>query len=162
MKNIIFVLFALFFINTDTQAQEYKSAIGARLGIPLSASFKAFISESSAIEIIVGYRSRSYYSHINVSGAYLHHTPIDAVEGLQWYIGGGASVYIWSYESFFFDDSATDISFGLQGYGGLDYTFPNIPLNLTLDWTPTIFLNGYGTGFGAGYASIGARYVLAR
>lgn len=41
---------------TSLSAQEYRTAIGARLGYPLSASFKQFISDPGAIEIFAGFR----------------------------------------------------------------------------------------------------------
>ena len=54
MKNLKFVLpflLGVFFLlpNSGVQAQNYTSAVGARLGFPLSASYKTFINESGAI-----------------------------------------------------------------------------------------------------------------
>ena len=71
----------------------YKSAIGLRFGYPLSVSYKHFISEPGAIEVFAGFRSYSYYSWFNIGGLYEHHKPISSVDGLQWYFGGGASVF---------------------------------------------------------------------
>jgi hypothetical protein len=50
------------------QAQDYKSAVGVRLGYPLAISYKTFISESSAIEAYVDYRGYSFYNYISVNG----------------------------------------------------------------------------------------------
>jgi hypothetical protein len=162
MKNpdsIILSIVFIAFLAVNVEAQTYKTAVGARLGYPLSASFKTFISESSAIEVYAGFRGWSTYSWITVSGAYLIHKPFPSVENLQWYFGGGASVYFWNYKSSF-GIGGDNTSFGIQGYLGLDYKIENAPVNLTVDWVPTFFLNGYGSGFGGGYGSLGIRYVL--
>lgn len=159
------VLILSFLICTSSTAQDYyKSAVGLRLGYPVSASFKTFINESAAIEAYAGLRSYGFGSFINISGAYQIHKPLDSVDGLQWYFGGGASVFFWTYDQIFFDRNYSSTSFGLQGYVGLDYTFENAPISLTLDWVPTFFLGGSLNigSFGAGYGSLGVRYVLNR
>lgn len=146
-----------------TKAQEYQSAIGARLGYPLAASYKQFINETNAFEVYAGFRSWSTYSWFSLSGAYQVHKQLTSdVPELYWYFGGGASVYFWNYKSTFLDDNSANTSFALQGYLGLEYTFDDTPLSLSVDWIPTIFLNGYGSGFGAGYGTLAARYVLSR
>ncbi len=145
----------------DAFGQNYKSAAGIRLGSPWSASYKTFISESNALEVYAGYRGWSAYHWFSVNGAYLIHKAIPSVENLQWYFGGGAGVYFWSYDSAFADaNDAT--SFSIQGYLGLDYKFANTPVSITADWVPTVFLTGFGNGFGAGYGNLGVRYVLSQ
>lgn len=145
------------------QAQNYKSAVGARLGSPLSLSYKTFISDQNALEGYVGFRGNVNYSWISISGAYLVHRPleIEGAEGLDWYFGGGGSIYFWNYADRFFDDY-NSTALGIQGYLRLEYTFSDIPLNLTIDWIPTIFIgnNLFVNTFGGGYGSVGVRYVL--
>ncbi|MFZ1257293.1 MAG: hypothetical protein WAR77_13120, partial [Saprospiraceae bacterium] len=51
-------------------------------------------------------------------------------------------------------------SFGLSGCLGLDYKFADYPINLSADWIPTFFINGFGDGFGAGYGALAVRYVF--
>lgn len=173
MKNsiIFFTLLGCIAFQFRSEAQNYNSAIGARLGYPLSLSYKKFIGESSAFELLAGTHGRRYtYSFgdygwrwFMVGGAYQKHQPLnldaDGLENLQWYWGGGATAYFWTFDDYYADRYAST-SFGIQGYIGLDYAFDEIPLNITLDWVPTIFLNGFGSGFGAGYGSVGVRYVL--
>ena len=43
---------------------------------------------------------------------------------------------------------------------GLQYTFDDVPVNVSLDWVPTVFLTGYISGAGLGYGSLAVRYVL--
>ncbi len=160
MKNLIipaFVVTLLLAMAVPAQAQLYKSAIGARLGYPLAASYKTFLNESSAIEAYVGFRSWSGYGWFSVSGAYQKHAPINGVDGLQWYWGGGLSAYFWNFD---FDTDSSNTTFGLQGYLGLDYKFPNAPVSITADWIPTFFFSGYINGFGGGYGTLGVRYVI--
>ncbi|MEM6317965.1 MAG: hypothetical protein AAF960_09860 [Bacteroidota bacterium] len=145
---------------TVCQAQSYKSAVGARLGYPLSVSYKTFVNDNSAVEIFAGTRGFSGYRWISVSGAYQIHKPLAAanVDGLNFYYGAGASLYLWSFD-FDVDDATT--TFGLQGYLGLDYSLKDTPINFTVDWIPTFFVGGFGSGFGAGYGSLGVRYILS-
>ena len=79
---------------------------------------------------------------MGICGLYEWHHPIASVQSLQWFIGAGGFLG--------FRDSETML--GGAGIVGLDYKFPVIPLNLTLDWKPEIhFINdvGYdGTGVG--------------
>lgn len=160
MKNLIipaFVVTLLLAFVMPAQAQVYKSAIGARLGYPLAASYKTFINESSAIEAYVGFRGYSGYGWFAVSGAYQKHAPINGVDGLQWYWGAGLSAYFWNFD---FDTTASSTTFGLQGYLGLDYKFANAPISITADWIPTFFFSGYVNGFGGGFGSLGVRYVI--
>ncbi len=140
-------------------AQEYRTAIGARLGYPFSASFKQFISEPGAVELFAGFRGWTTYRWFNVGALYQHHFPIEGVPGLKWYVGGGGSVYFWSYDNLFVGDYSST-SFSVMGVAGLDYKFADLPLNLSIDWIPTFFLTGYGSGFGGGYGALSARYTL--
>lgn len=164
MKNSLLVLLTLscLFGSEKMQAQDYNMAIGARLGSPISISFKTHLSESSAIEVIAGRRGYSGYGWWNVGAAYQIHKPlgIDGLDGLQYYYGVGGSAYFWNYDNVFLDDTTT--SFGVQGYLGLQYTFEDLPITLTADWIPTYFISSFTAGFGGGYGGVGIRYVLNR
>lgn len=162
MKTLKFLsVIALFLGFTMTmQAQDYNSAIGLRLGSPLSVSYKTFLGGgSNAIEAFAGFRSYSGYGWFNVGALYQVHKPINGAEGLNWYFGGGASLFFWNYDDNFVDSDAST-SIGILGNLGLDYKFANAPVNLSLDWVPAFFVNGYGSGFGGGYGALSVRYVL--
>jgi len=161
MKKLIFTLSIVGCCIFAAQSQStYKTAIGLRLGYPLSASLKHFISEKGAVEVYAGYRGYSFYSWVNIGVLYQHHTQIASVEGLQWYLGGGGAVYFWNYNRGFNNGDAANTSFGVSGCLGLDYKFADFPINLSVDWVPTFFVNGYGNGFGAGYGGLAVRYTL--
>jgi len=162
MKNLIIFTFLLFLLVPESKAQNYTSAIGLRLGYPVSVSYKHFINEKHALEGNVGFRARNFYRSFNISGAYQFHNPINIdnfPENFQWYWGVGGSIYLWSWDNGF-GEGAANTSFGAQGYIGLEYKFENIPLNISLDWVPTFFLNGYSSGFGVGFGAVAVRYVL--
>ncbi|MCH2081640.1 MAG: hypothetical protein MK226_04575 [Saprospiraceae bacterium] len=173
MRRLLFSISAFVFVlclSSSLQAQDaststYKGAVGARLGYPLSLSVKYFLDDSHALEAYVGTRGWSGYRWTNLSAAYLIHKPldIDGLDGIRWYVGGGASAYFWSFDDIFLGSetySATTI--GIQAYGGLDYMFEDTPINISIDWIPTYFFNGYGSGFGGGYGSLAVRYVFAK
>ena len=158
MKTRFTILVAVFVMAFSyVQAQEYNSAVGLRFGYPLSVSYKKFLSTQGAMELTAGFRSFSGWSWFNIGGYYQHHNAIESVEGLRWYYGGGANVYFWTFKSGF---SGSSTSIGLSGVLGLDYRFKDIPLNLSVDWIPTFFLNGFDNGFAGGYGALSARYIL--
>lgn len=155
---LTFLMLCVFVFNVNAQA--YSSAVGIRVGSPLSVSYKTFLNESNAIEAYASFRSFSGYSWFAINGAYQIHKPISSIDGLNYYYGAGAGAYFFSFDNDFLGDSKTAL--GLQGYLGLDYTFKDSPINLTTDWIPTFFINGFSSGFGAGYGSLGIRYTLGR
>lgn len=161
MKKRLLFICTCFLCFSMGYSQNYNSAIGARLGYPVSVSYKKFVSGSDAFEVYAGFRNFSTYNWFNISGAYQIHADLGDTEGLQWYYGFGASVFVWSFDTSFLGDNSTGTTFGLQGYLGLDYAFSEAPLSITLDWVPTFFLNGFGSGLGGGYGALGVRYILA-
>ena len=163
MNKLFFLtLFSCFLFLGTSNGQEFKSAVGARLGYPLSATYKMFLNESNALEVYGGTRGFGNYRWWIVSGAYQIHKPLEVgdLDGLNYYFGGGASVFFWSFDEGFGDFSTT--TFGIQAYAGLSYSFADTPINISVDWVPTYFFNGFGSGFGAGYGTLGIRYILSR
>jgi len=153
---ILIVGFSMLFLS-NSLAQNYKTAVGARIGYPLTLSGKYFINESIAVEGNLGLRAFSGYSWVALSAAGLKHKPLDVLDGLNWYYGAGLSVYFWRFDQI---NTLSSSSLGLQGYVGLDYTFKKSPINVTIDWTPTFFINGYTSGLGTRFGGLGIRYTL--
>jgi outer membrane protein W len=143
---------------SNSLAQNYKTAVGARIGYPLTLSGKYFIDESIAVEANLGLRAFSGYSWVALSAAGLKHKPLDVLDGLNWYYGAGLSVYFWRFDQITTLSSSS--SLGLQGYLGLDYTFKKTPINITLDWTPTFFIKSFTPGLGTRFGGLGIRYTL--
>ncbi len=164
MNNARYLFFSLFFclFSLTATAQDYTSAVGVRLGYPFSVSYKTFLNETSAVEAYAGFRGYGSAHWISINAAYQIHNGIDAVDGLRWYYGGGAGAQFWSYD--FVESSST--TFSVSGYLGLEYTFADAPVAVSLDWVPTYFLGStrYGAfnSFGGGYGALAVRYVLGR
>ena len=148
----------------------FQNAVGLRLGYPVSASYKHFLDDANAIEAYAGFRGNTFYNFFNIAGAYQRHYSFGIADPdlapLNWYWGAGASVYFFTYDfggSSFVDNDFASTTFGLNGYIGLQYAFEGVPLELTLDWVPSIFVgNTFFSAFGAGYGGLGARYILGR
>ena len=121
---VLVVLASAFF---TASAQDYKVALGVRLSnatptLSNSITMRYHMNERSAIEGLISFGSR-----FGIGALYEVHKPT-TVQGLNWFFGGGAYVG--------FQDGDTYL--GPQGIIGLDYKFPNIPLNLSLDWKPEL------------------------
>ncbi|PPK85152.1 hypothetical protein CLV84_2044 [Neolewinella xylanilytica] len=150
------------FFTSGAQAQDFGSALGVRLGSPLSVSYKNFLSRTSALEVYAGIRNYGEYGWFSINGAYQVHTDIAQVYGLQWYYGGGAGLQFWNYDR----TVENSVTLGLSGYLGLQYTFYGAPVTLSLDWVPTLFvgrkLDDDIRAFGAGHGALAVRYILFR
>ena len=172
MKRIALFFVAMVSISATLKAQDgsnYKSAIGGRLGTTyydvLSFSYKNFISKQGALEFNAGFGAKKYdhsdghYNATTLSFAltYQHHFDIKPVEGLRWFIGGGATIF----NTFSDGDEYDGFGFGIYPTGGIDYKFSGIPLNLTADVRPTIHVVGPGY-YNSFYSNFGlaVRYTL--
>jgi len=92
MKNLYLVIIIFLGGVGVTSAQNYDSAVGLRLGVPNSISYKKFISESNAIELYGGIRSYFGNSLLSANASYQIHNPIETEDNLQWYYGVGAGI----------------------------------------------------------------------
>ncbi|MDV7397148.1 hypothetical protein RZS08_37455, partial [Arthrospira platensis SPKY1] len=90
---------------------------------------------------------------------------IESIDKLYWYWGGGGSITTWSYGV---AGLGTWYEVGISGVIGLDYSFDEIPLNLSVDWAPTFVVldswdsTGSYNRFRSGYGALSARYILGR
>lgn len=149
MKKTFYLFFALCFIFTiHTQAQDYSRSVGIRGGLGANVTYKQFVGPQSAFELMGGF----YFGDVYTSLTYEKHNEFtNDVRGLTWYWGVGASVLL----------SSGGIGVGALGAIGLDYSFGDIPLNISLDWMPHLYLIG-GNGFEAGGGGFSLRYILER
>ncbi|MBK8565386.1 MAG: hypothetical protein IPN76_19075 [Saprospiraceae bacterium] len=157
---LLVISLVTFFGASALTAQNYKSAIGARVGYPWAVSFKTFVAGNNAIELYGGYRGFARYGWFSANGAYQVHFDLEGVDGLQWYVGAGAGLQFYRYDNDLLD-AGDNLGVSIQGYVGLDYKVEDIPLSITLDWVPNIFINGYVNGFRGLYGNLGVRYVFA-
>ncbi|MFN0036412.1 MAG: hypothetical protein ACKVUS_15205 [Saprospiraceae bacterium] len=164
MKKLIFTATLILCCVFAAQSQsEYKTALGLRFGYPNSISLKHFLSEKNAVEVFAGYRRWSrYYNDFRVGALYLVHSPIEDVEGLKWYLGGGATAIFNNYDNVYYaSDNYGNVNLGIMGALGLDYKFVDYPINLSLDWVPTFVIGeGAYNGFRADAGALSARYTF--
>lgn len=173
MKKITLVVAFMATLGFVNAQSEYSKAIGARVS-PVSnydavaASFKTFLTEAGALELNAGFGGRRYNAigddyrttSISFSGAYQHHFDIQPVDGLKWYVGGGATVFHTS--SSYKNSGYKGTGVGLFPTGGADYKFKNIPLNVSADWRPTFLVaspDSYNNFLGDKFG-ISARYTF--
>lgn len=174
MKKMTLLVALLATFGTIDAQSNYSKAIGLRLS-PASSydmvavSFKTFVTEAGAFELNAGFGTNRYpgtaainkfsTTSASISAAYQHHFPIKPVDGLKWYVGGGASLV----NTFYDNADYRGVSAGLFPTGGVDYKFKNIPLNVSADYRPTFIIakpkQGWGNFLGENFG-VAARYTF--
>lgn len=124
------------------EGHNYKNAIGGRFGVANGITFKTFLNDQNALDVILNFRSNSKSSTFKLVGLYEIHNPIDTAPGLQWYYGAGAG--IGTYKNKETDNSGA--AFSIDGVLGLDYKIDGAPINLSLDWKPEMRFAPDNTG----------------
>jgi hypothetical protein len=137
------------FITGTIVAQPYGTAVGLRLGANtahISPGFTAkhFLKEDQAVEVLVGINNG-----IGICGLYEWHKDIATVPNLQWFAGGGG------YAVFRYNTSYV----GVAGIAGLEYSFTEVPINITLDWKPELNIVS-SVGFESSGIGLSVRYCF--
>jgi hypothetical protein len=141
MKKWLIFVVMLSGISFTSFAQMYDSSVGVRLGPENGVTFKHFVNDNNAVEVIASLRWRG----VNVTGLYEVHKLAFDIDGLFWYFGGGAHVGVWGASSPWHDASSTNngnFAAGIDGVIGFEYTFREYPINIGIDWKPAINLIG--------------------
>ena len=160
MKQIKLIFLLVVLTSVISFSQDYKSAVGGKLGYGLIGTYKMFLNEKSAIDVFGGIR----WGGLAAGAYYLIHTPVKSVENLKWYWGLGGSITTWNYG---FAGYSSYYELGASGVIGLDYTIKDYPVNVSVDWAPTfVVADSYDYPFGnlnrfrAGYGAVSVRYIL--
>ena len=154
MKKIAIVLLFITGITIAHAQAPYNRALGLKFPGGLSISYKKFVSETHNLEA----QFTSWHEGFRVAGLYeINFYAFDKVPELSWFVGPGAHIGFWkaAYEKTY--DSQIDI--GIDGIIGLDYKFENAPINVSLDWQPTVTLVG-SAGFTPVFGGIAVRYTF--
>lgn len=130
-------------------SHDYKTALGVKF-YPGAVSLKHFIGEKAALEGLGYFWNRGF----RVTGLYEFHNDINGVEGLKWYVGPGAHV------GFYSSKYGGGTSIGIDGVIGLDYKIREAPINLSVDWQPSVEFNGDYNGFSGNWGGLAIRYVF--
>lgn len=136
--------------NSTYNSSEYTTAIGIKF-YPTGITLKHFISpDKKALEFIGFF----YNEGVRVTGLYEFHYYFPGVEGLKWYAGPGVHLALYNNKH----DGFTSV--GIDGVIGLDYKFSNAPINLSLDYQPSLQLTDfYGDRF-TSWGGLGIRYTF--
>lgn len=127
-------------VKAQALGTNYGNAIGGRFGVANGVTFKHFVSNNNALDFILNFRTKkNHYSTFSLIGLYEFHNPIAGAQGLQWYYGFGAGVGSYTYK---YDNRRNETDLYLSGEGvlGLDYKFDGAPINISLDWKPSLNL----------------------
>jgi hypothetical protein len=156
-KKTIFLALIMIFSVSLANAQDYRTGIGLRGGFFSGITFKHFVSQYNAVELVAAIHHRGPF----IAGMYQMHTNAFDVPGLNWYYGPGAHVgfYQGRYRPGWFDEPGRNyVVLGVNGVVGLEYKIDEIPISLGLDITPALNIaEHFGFWIGGG---ITVRYVF--
>jgi hypothetical protein len=166
MKKVLITGLLFFLTSLNTEAQSIsKNALGLRLGdndgFGGEVSYQRGLSKKNRFEADFGWRNNSVVNAIKVVGLYQWVWNIDG--GFNWYAGVGGGLGSWNYNQRYkesvkynINDEDKGVYFFAAGDIGIEYNF-DIPLMLSLDLRPELYINGYGNSFGPDIA-LGVRY----
>lgn len=156
MRKLFLTLILSVSIVTLISAQEYKTGIGLRGGFSQGITLKHFVSEKAAFEGLLSTRWQGF----DITGLYEIHGQAFEVEHLNWYYGGGAHIGFWNGNNVKWGTPGTSYTvIGIDGILGMEYSFSEAPINIGIDWKPSINLIGY-TGFWGDGGALSIRYVF--
>lgn len=141
-----------------SQAQNYSTAAGLRLGYFNGLTIKHFISGTNALEGIASFR----WGGFAVTGLYEWQKPVKGADNLDYFLGLGGHIGFWDNNKYYWYDADRNGSFAVIGVdfiAGLEYTFPGVPFNVGLDWKPAFNLIGDTHWWGDGVA-LSVRYTF--
>ena len=129
------IIILIWVLSSNSYGQEYKSAVGIRVGSTAGITVKHFINKTLAVEG----QLESIWRGVNVSGLAEFHTPAFGISNFKFYGGFGGHFGTWrgyGDHPWFYEDRDYHSTVGVDGILGLEYTFTEIPLNIGLDWRP--------------------------
>lgn len=150
--------------SAQMQAQDYKTAIGLRLGYQYGLSVKHFFKPPWAFEILASTRGggRRWGGHFGGTLTCLFEYHGQLGKGFFWYAGGGLHVSRWyggHYRGRWDRDDRYYMVVGLDGVLGIEYKFSGAPIALALDWKPEFDLAG-GWWFGGDGLALTVRFCF--
>ncbi|MEM9547401.1 MAG: hypothetical protein AAGA77_15585 [Bacteroidota bacterium] len=155
-KQLVFLFICIISLNQTAAAQDYRSAIGGRLGSYISGSFTTFTSEDRSVEIIAGITREANTSQFLFGSFYRFHFDVTSqLPTLKWYAGLG--LYINSLEK---EASSSELTFLPSAIIGMEYTLEHTPVNFFLDLSPYYNTDSATDSNFDVHANLGVRYIL--
>jgi hypothetical protein len=153
----IFILSALvMMMSLNLNGQDFKTSLGLRAGLPYGLTIKHFFSKTDALEGILASRWQGFI----ITGLYENEYWTGQYPGLNWFWGAGAHVGFWDAgNNPNLNSTYYGSVIGLDGILGLEYTFDEVPINLSLDLLPSLNLIG-ARGWGGINGALSIRYVF--
>lgn len=148
----------VFCLASVSNAQDYNTGIGIRGGFENGLTVKYFTTEKTAFEFLLASRWRGF----EATGLYEVHNRAFDTDRLRWYFGFGGHIGFWDGDYTYSKwgvQGKTYTVIGVDGILGLEYSFTEIPINISLDWKPSANLVGY-QGFWADGGAISVRYIF--
>ena len=142
MNKIISSMLMLIGLAFSTQAQDIsKNALGLRLGdndgFGGEISYQRGLSNNNRLEFDLGWRNSNNVDALKLAGLYQWIWEID--NGFNWYAGVGAGFGSWNYN---YNDTKNNGSFLFAaGDIGIEYTFKEVPIQLSIDLRPELYFN---------------------
>jgi hypothetical protein len=140
MKKLSLITLLFLAVSTCSWSQQYKTAVGIKGGYPSlgGLDIKHFLRPGFAVEGTIG----GFSNTLLISALAEVQKSLPEPTGLDWYAGVGPTLGV---------TSGTYI-LSVNGVVGVDYTFQDFPLNLSLDTGPVLSLSPIGFGWGGGLA----------
>lgn len=154
----------------QTHAQQYDRSAGVRLGGTFGLTYKKFIVDEQAAEVIISNRR----SGIQLTIMYLLHQPMHVSfnENFFFYYGVGGHVgseehsgidkvmFQTNVDDFYYEEK-NYLTMGIDGMIGVEYRMLNVPITLSLDLKPYLNYVGFRKLKGDFWdASIAIKYVF--
>lgn len=141
-------------IAQTTQSSTYNRAIGIKFPGGFSVTYKKFVTQTNNLEAQVTAWNKGF----RMSGLYeFNFYSFNTIDGLAWFAGPGVHLGFWKEQ--YSKDYNSKADFGVDGIIGLDYKFKDIPVNVSLDWEPSVTLVG-SAGFTPSYGGFAVRYTF--
>jgi len=154
-KTIIIALLSLSII--AVKAQDYNLALGLRGGVAQGITLKAAVGGNTAFDLILG----THFAGLNFTALYeIHSMDVFGVDNLALFygLGGHVGLYNSSHYPAYWDNYSSSPAIGVDFVVGAEYTFDEIPINISLDIVPSINIIPYVGYWQRGALSV--RYVF--
>lgn len=149
----------------------YSTAIGLRGGYTSGITFKHFVRNNAALELVLGTRWEGF----SLTALYEWHSPNAlGVSQLSWVYGLGGRIGSYRGDRYYrgrgncnnpndrncgsYWGNRNLTAVGIVGIGGLEFKFDEVPFTVSLDLIPVLYLNHWGGTFFDG--SLSVRYVI--
>lgn len=158
MKKIIAATIMIFAMTSASfsQMKVYHTGIGFRAGLSQGVTVKHFFSNTEAFEGLFTTKWQGF----EISGLYeKHNFRTFDVDGLYWFYGFGAHIGFFNGENVRWGELGKQyVAVGADAIIGMEYTFTEAPISLSLDIKPGFNFTGY-VGFWYD-AAFSIRYIF--